>query len=272
LTPEGEAGARTGALPVGTETGPARQSKARPTLSKRFRLRLRRLLRHDRALRVLSSLVHAALHFIFRTQTPAAGSSDLQAILDRHSPVIVCCWHGQHLLAPFFRPKTAPFVALLSKNADAEVNARVVERFGIETVRGSGGRVPGKTREKGGARALIALRRRMGEGASVFMIADVSKATAREAGLGIVTLAKITGRPIVPAAATTSRRYVLRRSWDKTTVPLPFGRLGMAAAEPIYVPTDADAEVLEAKRREVTEALEAANRRALTLVDGKGRR
>ncbi|GGD99625.1 hypothetical protein GCM10011390_18050 [Aureimonas endophytica] len=247
----------------------APKPRQRRSLTKRLRLRLRRLIRHDRAMRLLAFLVEQALTVIVATQSRLAPRTESDAALRRHGPVIVGCWHGQHLLAPFFRPKDMRFVALLSKNADAEVNARVVERLGVETVRGSGGRVPGKTLEKGGARALIALRRRMAEGASVFMIADVSKATPRQAGLGIVTLAKISGRPIMPCAATTSRRHVVRRSWDKTTIPLPFGRMAVVVGDPIFVPADADAALLEEKRREVTAAIEGANRRALELVSAE---
>jgi hypothetical protein len=55
------------------------------------------------------------------------------------------------------------------------------------------------------------------------MIADISKGESRQAGEGIVRLAKISGRPIVPVALATSRRNVLERTWDKTTINLPFG-------------------------------------------------
>ena len=72
----------------------------------------------------------------------------------------------------------------------------------------------------------------------------------------------------VPVAIATSRRKVLERSWDKTTINLPFGRHALAVGEEIYVPSDADAEMMEAKRREVTASLNAATERAYKLVDG----
>jgi lysophospholipid acyltransferase (LPLAT)-like uncharacterized protein len=229
------------------ETGKARDARrGRSKLAGRLRHRKRQLLRSRFVLGVAARLAHAWLRFVGWTQSRVPECAEAERALRGNHPAIVACWHGQHLLAPFFRPRDLPFVALLSKNADAEVNAWVVRKFGIGTVRGSGGRVPGRSLEKGGARALIALRRRLAEGCNAFMIADISKATAREAGLGVVTLAKITGRPIVPAAATTSRRFVLRRTWDRTTVPLPFGRMAVVAGDPIFVPADADAALMEA--------------------------
>ena len=92
------------------------------------------------------------------------------------------------------------------------------------------------------------------------------KGVPRDAGLGIVTLARISGRPVLPSAAVTSRRYVVESSWDKTTVPLPFGRIAVVVGDPIHVAADADAEEMEAKRREITLAIEAANVAAERLV------
>jgi lysophospholipid acyltransferase (LPLAT)-like uncharacterized protein len=239
---------------------------------KRWRVRLQRRskswLRSRAAVGLGAGVIHGALRFIRLAQRTAPGSSDFRAILTRHHPAIVGLWHGQHLLAPFFRPIELPYVALLSRSADAEMNAAVVERFGIRTVRGSGGRVREAVREKGGARALIQLRRSLGEGFGVCMIADVPKGTPREAGLGIVTLAKLSGRPIIPSAAVTSRRHVVRRSWDRTTLPLPFGRIAVVMGDPITVPPDAGPEEMERLRAVITRAIEAANEKALALADG----
>ena len=100
------------------------------------------------------------------------------------------------------------------------------------------------------------------------MIADIPKGTPRQAGLGIVTLAKLSGRPVIPVAVATSRRKVLERSWDKSTINLPFGRGAVVIGDPIRVPRDAGEVELEEKRRAVTEALNGATERAYRLVDG----
>lgn len=238
-------------------------------LSRRWKQLGKRLTRDRRATSAIGGLIYGALRFIHGTQKPAAGSTDFEAVLTREHPAIVALWHGQHLLAPFFRPASLPYVALLSKNADAEINASVVERFGIRTVRGSGGRVRGAVAQKGGARALIVLRRMLLEGMGVCMIADVPKGVPRQAGLGIVTLARISGRPIIPSAAVTSRRRIVMSSWDKTSLPLPFGRIAVVLGDPIHVPADADDAVLEAKRQAVTTAIEAANARAVELAGAR---
>ncbi|WP_156421294.1 lysophospholipid acyltransferase family protein [Aureimonas sp. AU40] len=250
------------------KTAPATRPKRR-----KWRVRLQRRLkaasRSPGAVRFVGRLIYEALRGIRASQRPAADSSDFDAILHREHPAIVALWHGQHLLAPFFRPRDLPYLALLSRSADAEINAAVVERFGIETVRGSGGRVREAASEKGGVRALIRMKRALDDGLGICMIADVPKGTPREAGLGIVTLARLSGRPIVPSAAVTSRRRVLEKTWDKTTLPLPFGRIAVVMEEPIFVPPQAGADELEAIRAQLTLAIERANRRAADLADRK---
>lgn len=257
-----ETGTRVGA--TAPERGAGRSGRG--IVSRRFKRLGKRLMRSPIVTSAAGGVLHGLLKFVRRTQRLAPGSSDWTAVLSREHPAIVALWHGQHLLAPFFRPDTLPYVALLSRNADAEVNAAVVERFGIGTVRGSGGRVRHAASRKGGARALIALKRALGEGVGVCMIADVPKGVPRQAGLGIVALAGLSGRPIIPSAAATSRRHVVAGSWDKTTIPLPFGAIAVVLGDPIFVPPDADDAAMEAKRQEVSVAIEAANAKAMALA------
>ena len=90
----------------------------------------------------------------------------------------------------FAAPKGLQLAAMLSSSADAEINARVVAKFGIETVRGSGGRDKVQRAGKGGAQALILLKKAMARGKSAVMIADISKCSARIAGEGVILLAR----------------------------------------------------------------------------------
>jgi lysophospholipid acyltransferase (LPLAT)-like uncharacterized protein len=243
---------------------------ARPRSLKRLWKRLRGPLARSRAAQAaLVFLFAGAIRLVYRTNRPAAGSDDIDGAVAAHSPAIAAFWHGQHLMAPAVNPRGNRMVALFSRSADAEINARVAERLGLGVVRGSGGREGVQNAEKGGARALIALKKTLDAGTNVAMIADIPHGTPREAGLGIVTLARVSGRPIVPVAIATSRRKVLERTWDKTTINLPFGRRAIAIGEAIHVPADATPAELEEKRRAVTAALDAVTRRAYGLADGE---
>jgi lysophospholipid acyltransferase (LPLAT)-like uncharacterized protein len=190
--------------------------------------------------------------------------SELATSLGAHHPAIVAMWHGQHIMLPLARaPNMARVCAMVSRHGDADLQASALSRLGIEPVRGSGARGD-KVREKGGARALIALRKQLETGATVAMTADVPK-VARVAGLGIVTLARISGRPMVPIAVVTSRRLDFK-SWDRASLGLPFGRGAIVIGEPIRVAADADADAMEAGRLAVQNGLDAVHARAYARV------
>ena len=98
----------------------------------------------------------------------------------------------------------------------------------------------------------------------VVLTADVPK-VSRVCGRGIVTLAQLSGRPIVPVEVVTSRRIDFR-GWDRASLGLPFGRGAMVLGEPIHVLRDADEAALEAARQAVERGLDAVHARAYALV------
>lgn len=215
----------------------------------------------------LAWLISAYLKFVHATNPRLEDSKDPCELERDYHPMIVTCWHGQHLMAPFLRPRGMPLVAMFSRSADAELNAEVAERLGLETVRGSGGRGSRSRVEKGGARALLALKNALKQGRSTAIIADIAHGKAREAGQGVILLGKLSGRPILPIGYAFSRRKVLEKSWDKTVIPLPFGRSVVVSCEPVVVPPDADDAVLEAKRVELTEKLNAVTADAYARLE-----
>ncbi len=200
-------------------------------------------------------LVWALSRFTTLSNRPVADSHDIDATISLETNAIYALWHGQHLLAPALMPSWLKTVALVSRSNDAEINAIVAEKFGIETVRGSGGRPDQQMAGKGGARALIAMKKALDQGKATCMIADVPGGTPRVAGMGIVTLARISGRPIIPIAIATSRHIVLKKTRDKTTINLPFGQICVLFGKPIRVPPDADDQTMEQMRNQVTNVM-----------------
>jgi lysophospholipid acyltransferase (LPLAT)-like uncharacterized protein len=120
--------------------------------------------------------------------------------------------------------------------------------------------------EKGALAGFVEMKAALQDGACVTMTADISNLAARRAGLGIVTLARASGRPIVPIAYASSRRIDVK-SWDRSTINLPFSRAVIAVGEPVHVPEDADASLLEEKRLLVETNLNEATARAHRIVD-----
>ena len=251
------------------EAAPASRGGSRAT--KAFWRRIRQPLAESRFVKnIIVSLLTQFVRLVGLTNRVVEGSAQFSGgAYAEFEPGIIALWHGQHLLTPAYYPKGRPLVAMVSRSADAELNALMIEKFGIEAVRGSGGRDSARHLDKGGAKALIALKRSLTAGKNVAMIADIPHGTPRDAGLGIVLLARLSGRPILPAAIATSRRKVLEKSWDKTTINLPFGRCAIILGTPVQVPANADEAEMERKRQELTASLNAATAEAYRLVDGQ---
>ena len=183
-----------------------------------------------------------------------------------HMPVIAAMWHGQHFMIHFAKRPQDQAASLVSRSADGEFNAIALRHLGVRAIRGSGarGRDP---RLKGGAEALRAMLRALETGEMVVMTADVPK-IARVCGEGIITLARLSGRPIVPVAVVTSRRIDFA-SWDRASLGLPFGRGAMVLGEPIFIDRHADEAALAKARRIVEDGLDHVHERAYALLGAR---
>ena len=69
-------------------------------------------------------------------------------------------------------------------------------------------------------------------GDHVVITPDGPRGPRRVAAPGVAQLAALSGMPVLPCAAQTSRRWTLR-SWDRMVLPLPFGRGVIVCGAPI---------------------------------------
>lgn len=177
----------------------------------------------------------------------------------RHHPCVVTMWHGQFMLLPLVKQPGLETDVMLARHRDAELMGAVLRRFGMQLIRGAG--AAGRRKDRGGVHAYRAAVQTLREGRSLAMTADVPGGEARRAGLGVVMVARQSGRPIVPLAIATSR-YVAFDSWSRMTINLPWSDLGFAVGDEVHVPRDAAAEDLEAYRQAVETSLNAATAQA----------
>lgn len=190
--------------------------------------------------------------------------------VDRYRPLgpfIGAMWHGQHFLSPFAKPPGYPSRVMISRSKDGEINAVAARRLGLDLIRASGGRNARQIKKRGGSKGYLEALASLREGCSVAMTADVPKGPARQVGDGIVHLASRSQAPVLPFAVATSRRIVLERTWDRSTVNLPFGRMAIVYGEPFRVPADLDDTAFEAWREVVRRALDAVTDRAYAIAD-----
>ena len=224
----------------------------------------RDLLRSQLVQRVLGVLAAEYLRFVWLTTRFTFDPPDVYERAIPHQPLIFAFWHGQHFLTPFIKNKKEYRAkVLISRHRDGEFNAIAAERLGIATIRGSGDH-GGAFHRKGGVGAFREMVQALEEGWNIATTADVPK-RARVAGLGVIMLARDSGRPILPFAMVTSR-YIRLKNWDFTTINLPFGRGAVVGIDAVEVPPDADAETMEKLRLQVETYLNEATRLAYAKV------
>jgi lysophospholipid acyltransferase (LPLAT)-like uncharacterized protein len=204
------------------------------------------------------------LRLVWRTNSFTFEPGHVYDMVEPRQPAIFAFWHGQHFMTPFIKTKESHRAkVLISRHRDGEFNAIAVERLGVGTIRGSGDHGSAFHR-KGGVGAFKEMVRALADNYNVALTADVPK-RSRVAGLGIIMLARESGRPIMPFAMATSR-FIRLNNWDRTTINLPFGRGVLVGIEEINVPPDADAATMEELRLRLENFLNEATRRAYVKV------
>ena len=218
---------------------------------------------------VTSALVAGFIRLVKRTSSTTYEPLDFHAEVGAHQPFILAMWHGQFMMLADLNTSDFKVSAIVSRHGDGDLTAATLKRFGIGLIRGAGaGR---RKKDRGGAYAFRTALEALNSGSIVAMTADVPTAQPRVAGKGIVTLARLSGRPIIPVAAATSRFFTLN-TWSRMTVNLPFSKLVFVAGEPLFVPANSDEQMLELARRKVAHSLDKVVARAYALAGAKAPR
>lgn len=212
-----------------------------------------------------SAVAAAYIRLVYNTSEVRRDPADTDAKLFSEHPQIFAMWHGQFGMLPKIKPdRPADVAAMVARHGDAELIAAVLQRFDMRLIRGAG--AGPRRRNRGGATALRGALKALEHGTTVAMTADFFPGPARKAGDGIVILAKLSGRPVVPCAMATSR-FIAVRSWSRFTINLPFSKLGIVVGDPVRVAEDADSTALEAARIAVERGLNQATARAYDLAE-----
>jgi lysophospholipid acyltransferase (LPLAT)-like uncharacterized protein len=183
------------------------------------------------------------------------GAEHYDAVVGSGRQPIMAFWHGRILPATYFW-RNRGIVVITSENFDGEWIARVIRRYGYGTARGSTSR--------GGARALVQMRRDLANGRPVAFTIDGPRGPARVAQAGAVWLAGATGQPILPFHIEAARAWTTS-SWDRTQIPKPASRVAVVIGEPMTVPAT-DEETVEAARKQIERALETLETRARRVL------
>ena len=184
------------------------------------------------------------------------GLQHLDAIIASGRQPVMAFWHGRILPATFYFRRRG-IVVITSENFDGEWIARIIERFGFGTARGSSSR--------GGLKAMLQLVRDMEHGKPAGFTLDGPRGPARVAQPGAIWLARATGNPVLPFHLEASSHWTAR-SWDRTQIPKPFSTVALVVGEPLEVPSEATDVQLDVARKELEARLATLEARAVAMI------
>jgi lysophospholipid acyltransferase (LPLAT)-like uncharacterized protein len=223
---------------------------------------LKRMLRRGPAQAVLAGLLGRYLAFALATTRWSLHGAEHVAPHIAGQPAVFAFWHERLPLMPALwmlarrrgDRRTLRARVLVSRHADGRFIGALIRSFGVDLVHGSTSR--------GGASGLRAMLVSLQAGSHVVITPDGPRGPRRQAAPGVANLAALSGAPVLPCSAQTSRRRVLR-SWDRMVIPLPLGRGVIVCQPPIFVARGAAEAALGAIAAALSEAADTADRLAI---------
>jgi lysophospholipid acyltransferase (LPLAT)-like uncharacterized protein len=170
----------------------------------------------DRILLAVAPILAAGIIRLLRSlmRIDFVGEEEPREFWNRQEHVILAFWHDQLLLmVAGYRGPGAKI--LISASKDGELIARTMRYFGQGAVRGSSTR--------GGRAAFKALLELAKEPYDLVFTPDGPKGPRHRIKEGVVQLARLTGRPVIPMAFACNRGHRFA-SWDRFLLPYPFSR------------------------------------------------
>lgn len=191
----------------------------------------------------LMSLLHALM------KVDVIAEDNIRQFWGRNEHVIIAFWHDQlFMMVKGYHGPGARI--LISASKDGELISRTMQYFGQGSVRGSSSR--------GGRSAFKHMLEIARQPFDLVITPDGPKGPRQQVKDGLIQLARLSGRPVVPMAFACSRGHRFK-SWDRFLLPYPWGKGVYRFGEPQYFHKG---ESIDAFRVRIQKAMDDNTRKA----------
>jgi hypothetical protein len=231
------------------ETPEIQKEEVHEAVSAHYDTRLPKLPWHRRIqLPIIAAVVYSVIRTIGPTlRYEVLGGEKVERRRADKQPTIWAFWH--RIIIPIvWYARNRGIVVMNTTAFDGQWTRKVIERLGFGTAQGSSSR--------GGLRGLQVMATRIADGVDCAFTIDGPRGPRYVAKVGPVLLARMTGAPIMVFHIGVDRGKTIEKTWDHFLLPRLFARAIIIGGPLIYVPQDADADMIRAKHEEMQKALE----------------
>jgi len=202
--------------------------------------------------RIQIPIIAALVYSVIRTLGPTLrfevlGRARVEKVWAAKQPCIWAFWH-RCIIPIAWYGRNRGIVIMNTTAFDGQWTRKVIEWLGFGTAQGSSSR--------GGLRGLTVMAQRIKGGLDCGFTIDGPRGPRYVAKVGPVLLARLTGAPIFVFHVAVDRGRTIEKTWDHFLLPGLFAHAILIGHPPIYVPQDADSEMIRAKHEEMQKALE----------------
>jgi lysophospholipid acyltransferase (LPLAT)-like uncharacterized protein len=174
----------------------------------------------------------------------STGEDAIMQHLRQGGKAIAAIWHQRIFLVLTYAKRFGEFApaAMISQSRDGDMIADVARLLNFRPVRGSSSR--------GGREALTTIIADLADHSCAVHAVDGPRGPRGIIKAGLISMAQISGVPIVPVAISVSHAWVLN-SWDRFLIPKPFSMVHVRWGALIPVPASLDPSAFETLREDV---------------------
>jgi lysophospholipid acyltransferase (LPLAT)-like uncharacterized protein len=235
-----------------------------------FKLLLRKIAYGFFVQKFITLLIYLYLLFVYKTSSKNfIGIEKIYEKIESKKPIIFAFWHNRLMMIPFFarkvrkKIKTHNFMTLASRHGDGKFVGMVMEKFGLISILGStkDGRKASRGIDYSSMRKII---EGLKSGYSLGITPDGPRGPNQQINGELINIARLTKSSIIALSYSSSNFKIIKKSWDKFKIPLPFSKLCFVVDE-IYFEVEKnfedDKDFLKQKKA-ITERLNLMQKKA----------
>jgi lysophospholipid acyltransferase (LPLAT)-like uncharacterized protein len=196
-----------------------------------FKLLLRKLAYSFFIQKLITIILYSYLLFVYKTSSKKfIGLEKIFTIIDLKKPIIFAFWHNRLMMIPFFAIKVRKkfknhnFMTLASKHGDGKFVGMVMEKFGLVSILGStkDGRKSSRGIDYSSMRKII---NNLKNYCSLGITPDGPRGPNQQINGELLNIARLTNSYVIAISYSSSNFKIIKKSWDKFKIPLPFSKL-----------------------------------------------